>query len=215
MGLILLLAAGCGSGAYRERMAKRLAELRRGISGQDELSEAVQIPNLPLELRLLKVFTTELSPSSVGEHPARRHPPFSLPGHVRTWEAHLEQGGLNMPYYVYLGLVGRSQNPQERIRERIHQEWPDAKVEWKDFPDAQQRLWKRCQVLLADLDWVPLDPTSKEAPVQKHTGRLDIFLLQEGDHWIIIACRAPEALATPLRRDDLYRVWLANVKMKS
>jgi len=215
MGLVLLLAAGCGTGAYRERMEKRLAELRRGVPGQDELSEAVQISNLPLELRLLKVFATELSPTAGAEHPARRQPPFPLPGQVRTWEAHLEQGGLKIPYYVYLGLVERSQNPQERIRERIHQEWPDAKIEWKDFPDAQQRSWKRCQVLLADLDWVPLDTTGKEAAVQKQTGRMDIFLLQEGNHWIILACLAPEALATPLRRDDLYRVWLANVKMKS
>jgi hypothetical protein len=215
MALIMLLVAGCGTGAYRERMEKRLAELRRGVPGQDELSEAVQIPNLPLELRVLKAFATELSPTAGSEHPARRQPPFPLPGLVRTWEAHLEQGGLKMPYYFYLGLVERSQNPQERIRERIHQEWPDAKVEWKDFPDAQQRSWKRCQVLLADLDWVPLDPAGKEAPVQKQTGRMDIFLLQEGNHWIIVACRAPEGLTTPLRRDDLYRVWLANVKMKS
>ncbi len=215
MALAGVWIAGCGTGAYRERMQKRLEQLRQGGAGQEELSDPIQIPNKPLEIRLLKAFVTELSPTDGSKHLARRTPPFPLPGLLRTWEAHLDQGGQKMPYYVYVGLVETSQNPQETIRERIHQEWPDAKVEWKDFPDAQQRAWKRCQVLLADLDWVPLDPAGKEAPVQKQTGRMDIFLLQEGNHWIIVACRAPETLASPLRRDDLYRVWLANLRIKS
>ncbi|MDW8039446.1 MAG: hypothetical protein RMI90_15610 [Thermoguttaceae bacterium] len=208
-----ILASGCGTGAYRQRMQKRLEQLRRGVPGQAELTDPIEISNL--ELRLLKAFVTELSPTGGPEHLARRTPPFPLPGLLRTWEAHLDQGSQKMPYYFYLGLVEKSQNLRERIRERIHQEWPDAKVEWRDFTDAQQRTWLRCQVLLADLDWVPLDPAAKEGPVQKQTGLMDIFLLQEGNHWIIVACRTPEGLATPLRRDDLYRVWLANLKIKS
>ncbi|HPP51522.1 MAG TPA: hypothetical protein PK777_01120 [Thermoguttaceae bacterium] len=215
IGLASLLAAGCGEGAYRERMQKRIQQLRQGPPGQAELSDPVQIPNVPLEIRVLKAFVTELSPTGGSGHHARRTPPFPLPGLVRTWEAHLEQGGLKMPYYLYLGLVEKAQNPQEAIGQRIRQEWPDATVEWKDFPDAQQRAWKRCQVVLADLDWVPLDPTGKEASVQKATGVMDIFCLQEGGHWIIAACRVPQTMASPLRRDDLYRVLLANLKIKS
>lgn len=213
IGVLSLAAAGCGGGAYRQRMQKRIEQLRQGVPGQHVLSESIQIGNL--ELRLLKGFVQKLSPREGSEHPARRRPPFDLPGHLATWEAHLEQGGQKIPYYFYLGLVEKSQNPQERIQERIHQEWPDAKVEWKDFPDARQRRWKRCQLLLADLEWVPLDSAGKEAPVQRKTGQMDIFLLQEGSCWIIVACRAPKDLATPFQRDDLYRVWLANLKLTS
>jgi len=215
VGLAGLLLGGCGTGAYRQRMEKRMEQLRRGVPGQAELSEAVQLPGTPLEIRVPKGFLTALSPQGGSEHPARRTPPFPLPGLLGAWEAHGEQGGQKMPYYLYLGLVEKSQNPQQLISQRIHQEWQDAPGDWKDFPDAEQRGWKRCQVVLADLEWVPLDSNGKELPVQKATGIMDIFCLQEGQHWILVACRVPQSMASQVRMEDIYRVLLANLKIKS
>ncbi len=214
IGLGGLLLAGCGTGAYRERMERRIEELSRGMPGQDLLSDVTPLPGTPLEVRVPPVFQKALSPKSGSEKPARRTPPFTLPGLLGTWEAHLDQGGLKQPYYFYLGLTDASQNPQPMIEQQLRQEWPDLSIQWNEFPDALGRPWKRCHVVLADLEWVPLDAGGQEKPVQKATGRVDIFCLQDGRHWIVAACRVPESIADQVRLEDLYRPVLANLKVK-
>lgn len=213
-GLLAGVLAGCGTGAYRERMEKRLEELSRGVPGQDMLTDASPLPGTPLEFRLPLAFQVALSPAGGQEKAQRRMPPITVPGVRGAWEAHVEQGGLKQPYYFYLGLAPKSPDPREAIRREIQGQWPDVRAQWEDFTDAAGRPWKRFRADLADLDWVALDGAGKETAPQQATGIVEFYCREEAGQWIVAGWRVQKSLASQVRLDGLISPTLANLTIK-
>ncbi len=213
--LLVLVAAGCPTGSYRERMEQRIQELNRGMPGQDMLSDEAQLPGTPLFFRVPAQFQTALAPGG-SEKAQRRVPPVTVPDLAGTWEAHVDHEGKRIPYYFYLAVVNRSKNRIDVARAIVQEAqglWSGINPSWQDISDLTNRSWKRLRID-GDQDWIPLDAGGKELPVQAMPGVIEFDLREEENYWIVAVWRVPRSIESQVRIDGLIGPTLASLKIK-
>ncbi len=198
---IASVAAGCGTGAYRERMERRIEQLRSGVPGGALLSDATTYPNTPLQLRVPTVFTNAFAPGSGPEKMQRKTPMVTVPGLLATWEAHVQKDGEKLPYYFYLALIDKSEDkrdPTAAILQEVQNLWSGIDARWNETRDPEGRAWQTLRIE-ADQDWVPLDASGKELAVKAVPGMLQFNCHDAGSHWIVAGWRVPRSIEKEVR----------------
>jgi hypothetical protein len=220
--LVLILAlvgvaGGCPTGAYRERLDKRLDQLRRGDPNADLLSAAANLPGTSLWLRVPTQFTVAMSPGGP-ESMKRKMPPVTVPGLVGTWEASVaEPDGTKMPCYFYAAIIDKAQNPPDptaAIQQEIQQLWQGVSAPWQDVADGAGRPWRRLRID-GEQDWVPLDKDGKEMPSRAMPGTLQFDCREDGGFWIIAGWRVPRSIEGAAKLDQVMAPTLAALQVQS
>jgi hypothetical protein len=207
--LVLGVCQGCGTGAYRERMNKRLAELRQGTGNTGLLYAASQVPGTPLWIRVPQAFTQGFVPGGPGD--ARRiQPPVTVPGLKATWEAHVTHEGSKLPYYCYLAVS--DSDPTGPIQNQLRQLYTGLNVQWSDFT-AGGKTWKRFRGD-AEQDWIPLDSAGKEMPRRDLPGMLEFDCRQEGSHWMTVGWRVPDSIEGDAKLDRAIGPTLGSLELR-
>ncbi len=173
LGLVLL--AGCGRGAYEERLKTALVEVdyQARFAGLDLKPEP--IGRHPIEVRIPAAFTAAplnagiksmritpetRNPSNPNEvlAPTYLNPPFAqLPGAVLCIQYLVPpQGNNSTPIGVYLGAVPADNDKTwaDTIRDQLRQSLPDVKdIEWKsETIDTTDKKKQAYQVIRASGD---------------------------------------------------------------
>jgi hypothetical protein len=155
---LAIFPAGCGTGAYEQRVDERLKNLNR-TGPFTALGDPVEIPGTPVKIRLPKSLGTE--PLKDDANKLRLQPSLLPIAFVRTFEKQ-ERTTTNVVanWYCYLFARKTTNNFPKTTADQILNHFkriaPDAKAEWEDVEcntpdlDAAGKLvtvsWKRLRV---------------------------------------------------------------------
>lgn len=213
--LATCIGQGCGTGAYRERMNKRLEQLRHGAPSGAGLYQASQVPDTALWIRVPEAFKQGLVPGAVIDGKPvkvqRIEPPVTIPGLKVSWEGHAAHEGSQLPYYCYLAVGDR--DPTGRIHDQLKQMYQNLDVTWSDYKDAAGKTWRRWRGEVAQ-DWIPLDASGNEMSPRELPGMLEFDCRQEGSQWIIVGWRVPRAIESTVKLDGVIAASLGSLERK-
>ena len=201
-----VVAIGCGTSEYMERVERGLKGLTVGAVFTSLYDEPSTIPGTPVKLRLpkfvdgqAKAYTQDSAdPSGQGQvKPGRLQPPFlQIPGLRICYEMLTidDSTGALMPYYCYLSAVpaGEAGPIEESIQTQVSAAVPGTQP-WASIvctaPSGAPTNWKR---LTATGPQDFLDQTGKVINVP---GVFELFT-SEIDGWrVLIGWRAPQGLS--------------------
>lgn len=206
---------GCGTGAYKERMNKRLDELRRGGPSTAGLYGPGPVPGTPFSIRVPEAFKQGRPPGAVVDGKPvkvqRIQPPITIPGLKVTWEGHVDHEGSKLPFYCYLAVS--DQNPTGRIQSQLKQQYENVDVTWSDYKDAAGKTWKRWRGDLVQ-DWLPQDSSGNDMPKRELSGMLEFDCRQEGNQWMIVGWRVPRAIRSTAKLEGVIGATLGSLQRK-
>lgn len=206
--LAALFTAGCGTGAYEQLMAQRLADVQR-LAPFTELSPAVNLPGTRVKIRLPKRLTAAYKTDSPHPQdgpqiaPQRVQPPFLLmPGFQLCYEAFdRDQTQAKMPYYCYLYALppNLGANLIAQVPILLKQQFPGQAPDpaWQDTTVVSESgaslAWKRIRVEGNQLfDVTPLNqPQGGFVPLP---GIFELWLHEAPDYIVMVGWRIPSAL---------------------
>jgi hypothetical protein len=207
-----IVAAGCGTSEYMQRVQQGLGGMKAGAVFNTLYEKPSEIPGTPVVLRLpkfigeSKAFTEQSAePNGQGNvKPERLQPPFlKIPGlRVCYQMATIDDStGVLMPYYCYLGALPAGQPApdgkpiEESILAQVVSAFPNTQP-WSSIacptPSGASIPW---QSLTANGAQDFLDPSGNPVKVD---GVFRLFTSEIGGWRVLIGWRAPQGLAQRL-----------------
>jgi hypothetical protein len=200
---LFLLLAGCGTGEYEQRLAKRSS--RAPVMNFNELYQPQALPDVPVSVRVPVVFK---DPPLVAGVPGKDGNPldprriqpnlFELSWLKFTYEGFIDNpNGAKTPFYCYVAAVNKAANnlpdPMPGWRAELAGRGGNV-TEWADFqgqtPDGRSIPWKTIRFTGPQDFWTGPGP-DQFAPMP---GVLDIYLHNEANYYILFAWRVPSAI---------------------
>ena len=216
---MLLVASGCGTGAYEERMAATLAEMKTASQAEVSLQDFYgympdedALSGGAVNLRLPMVFQDVYNAGSkdpqtdASIEPKRLYPAgVPLPGYDRTYEAwHTDDAGDQWPYYLYLAAQpaepGTIDGAASELRSALEAELPGTPDAWQTVelanPAGGDALeWKVLRVegeMLFDKRGADGNDEYLRVP-----GAIELYLHHSDGQQVILGWRAPVTLVEP------------------
>jgi hypothetical protein len=219
MGVVIVLASGCGTGEYKRRMEKRITELRQ-VARFNALYAPAELEGTPILVRIPQVFKNPqlVVGTEVAEKPvdAKRAGisflRFPDKGKAKTvvYEAFVpDSSGGQQPFYIYAtaitdpdtqaALRGPSPDRMESagdLAQTLEKAFPGKVRTWEDVgcpsPNGNNVPWQKIRAE-GDQEFFYIDAQGK-AQIQKFPGLIEIYARTEGDCLVLITWRMPSAL---------------------
>jgi hypothetical protein len=210
----LLSIAGCGTGEYQNRMAKRAEQLQFVGSFESNLKAEQFILSPDCKLRLPTIFDGEAKawlPNSQDEAGktislTRVQPSLcNLPGLLTTYERFVGDGAAAAPLYAYFCAtpIQQGQKPED-FKSAIEAEIARSGASGGKFapvtvstPDGKSLSWEMLSV-------TSTQPFAGKPPAADTSveGRFDLYFKSSGANFILIGWRAPKAAPTATKFFD-------------
>lgn len=209
--LLVCIAQGCGTGAYRERMEARIAELRKGGGVTNvALYAPSQVGDTSLWIRVPRKFTQGMTPGAA-VNAQRIQPPITLPGLKATWEGTVGSDGRKLPFYCYLAVSDN--DPAGAVQREIKQLYAGVDVTWSEVNDSAGRPWKQFRADL-EQDWIPQGQDDKELAKVSLDGVFQVNYRQEGSQYMIVAWRVPQSIESAVNLRALIPATLGSLEAR-
>jgi hypothetical protein len=204
------MLSGCGTGEYEERLDKRHADKMKLEKKFSQLYAPQEVPGTQISVRLPKTIFKDpplVEGAPVGGKPVdiRRVKPdklVTIPGLKLTYEGFVENGGVKLPYYCYVGAVavstGEIVDRGGKIQaELAAQPQHDTLTNWESFlaktPDGHENQWMKLRFVNKNQEFFTVDKAGQEQ-FKTMPGVLEVYLHAEPGYGVMIAWRMPTSI---------------------
>ena len=167
------------------------------------------MPGTPISVRLPKTLFLEpplVEGAPVGGKPvdARRVKPeklVTIPGLKLTYEGFVDNEGVKLPYYCYVGAIDMSlgqvvDDPSVKMRAELAGQQQQDTTSWQDvrveMPDGQDSIWRKLRSESSQ-EFYTLDKAG-QAQFKSMPGVIEIYLRAEAKSIVVIAWRMPSSI---------------------
>ena len=208
--LFLLVLSGCGTGDYEQRLDQRHADKIKIEKKFSQLYAPQDVPGTQVSVRLPKTIFTEpplVEGALVGGKPVdiRRVKPdklVTIPGLKLTYEGFVENDGVKLPCYCYVGATAASTgeigDSNGKIQAELAAQPPhDTLTNWERFqpetPDGHESQWVRLRFMNKKQEFFTVDKAG-QGQFKTMPGVLEVYLHAEPGYAVVIAWRMPTSI---------------------
>lgn len=197
--VVMLVAVGCGTGEYDNRLKVTLANVARRSTIEAYLTPGgTAVAGGNVSLRLPKLFDGSSKDVPVGD-PRARVAGVPLPGLVKVTERAIDDPAGKMSVcYAYFAAVPKEGKPQDALQNELrgaiaavlpNASWATENIEKMDGGSVSYPVLKASGPQ-------SFDASGSGGANEQLEGQLELYLVPADKHWVLLGWRAPTANAS-------------------